>query len=71
MGVSQYKPDECQLFIDSCKWSLPIIHSVIWGEHHLTAKMFLCKLCYNTNGWYTLLKNVNFFVGEQDAYVKY
>ena len=81
MGLPEYNPDECRLFIDSSKWSLkcvllhngnkfvcvPIGHSMIVKEHYLNVKVVLQKLHYYEHNWAICVdfKMINFLLGQQ------
>ena len=83
MGLPEYNPDECRLFVDSSKRSLkwvllhnvnkfacvPIKHFKIAKEHYLNVKMVLQKLRYSKHNWSKCVdfKMVNFLLGQQEG----
>ena len=87
LGVNEYKPEECRLFIDSSKRSLkcvplhnsdmcaPILveHSTTLKEKCDTIKTVLQHIKYEHHQWVMSvdLKMVNFLLGQQNRYTKF
>ena len=87
LGVSEYKPDEWRLLIDSSKYSLnvvllhngnplgsvPIAHSTILKETYDAVKFVLLNIKYDEHSWKICvdLKMVNFLLGQQSGFTKF
>ena len=87
MGLSEYKPENWRLFIDSSKRSLkcvllhngnkfasvPIAHSTKLKEEYQNIKTVIEKISYAIHQWSVCvdLKMVNFLLGQQGGYTKY
>lgn len=87
LGISEYRPKDWRLFINSSSRSLkcvllhngndyasvPIAHSIKLKEEYVHVKTVLHKLCYSEHQWSICvdLKMVNILLGQQSGYTKY
>jgi len=87
MGLTEYRPEDWRLFIDSSVRSLkcvllhngnryssiPIAHSTTLKEQYENVKLVLQKIRYHEHQWSICvdLKMVNFLLGQQSGYTKY
>jgi len=87
LGVTQYKPEDWRLFIDSSKRSLkcvllhngnqfasvPLAHSTKLKEKYEAVKYVLEIIRYDQHKWIICvdLKMVNFLLGQQSGFTKY
>ena len=87
LGITNYRPEDWRLFIDSSKRSLkcvllhngnfygsiPIAHSTTLKEQYEAIKFVLQKITYNEHEWVICvdLKMVNILLGQQSGFTKY